>query len=298
MTTITFSHHKGGTGKTTSCLNIAGFCALSGKKVLVVDCDPQANATSGLGVSPEKAGKNMYDVFMSRADGFSETKIQDIILKTDSGIDLAPSHLDLVGVEPYLYQIDSRERILRDALDGVRDRYDFIMIDTPPSMGQFVINGLFAADHIVVTLDSGSFALDGVSALTTIFSDMKEDLGKEIHVDMAIVSRWAEGASHECPKPDPEGKKDLVSTLREIFFGKAVPSPEDLKYAEEQRVEHERLVATLEEIRKKFPEVFTVPYSPEVYESQKRGKPLSHYAPESAAGRAYKTISDVVMKWN
>ncbi len=161
--------------------------------MLVVDCDPQANATAGLGVSPESAQKNMYDVFMSRVDGFPQVKMTDIIRSTESGIDLAPASLDLVGAEPYLYGIASRAEVLRDALLPLREKYDLILIDTPPSMGQFVINGLFAADHIIVTLDSGSFALNGVGPLFTIFEDMKQDLGKELHVDMAIISRWGEG---------------------------------------------------------------------------------------------------------
>ena len=103
ITIITFSHHKGGTGKTTSCLNIAGFCHQMGRKVLVVDCDPQANATAGLGIDPSASGKNMYDVFMSGIDDFPRVGMEDIVRKTASGIDLAPSHLDLVGAEPYLY---------------------------------------------------------------------------------------------------------------------------------------------------------------------------------------------------
>ena len=104
----------------------------------------------------------MYDVFMSNIEDFPETKIEDIIRTTSVGIDLAPSQLDLVGVDPYLYRTEGRAGILRAALNSVSDRYDFILIDTPPSMGQLVINGLFAADHIIVTLDSGTFALDGV----------------------------------------------------------------------------------------------------------------------------------------
>jgi chromosome partitioning protein len=298
ITTIAFSHHKGGTGKTTSCLNIAGFCVLAGKKVLVVDCDPQANATAGLGVSPESAQKNMYDLFMSRVDGFPPVKMTDIIRQTESGIDLAPASLDLVGAEPYLYGIPARAEVLRDALLPLREKYDFILIDTPPSMGQFVINGLFAADHIIVTLDSGSFALNGVGPLFTIFEDMKQDLGKALHVDMAIISRWGEGGEMECPVPDEGKKNDLASWLRSFLVPKHVPTKEETTAAEERAKEHERLAGMLVEIGKKFPEVHTVPYSPEVYEAQKKGMPISHVAPESSAGGVYKKIADEVMRWN
>ncbi|MGA2698499.1 MAG: AAA family ATPase [Methanoregula sp.] len=297
ITTITFSHHKGGTGKTTSCLNIAGFCVLAGKKVLVVDCDPQANATAGLGVSPESARKNMYDVFMSRVDGFPQVSMTDIIRSTESGIDIAPASLDLVGAEPYLYGIASRAEVLRDALLPLRDNYDLILIDTPPSMGQFVINGLFAADHIIVTLDSGSFALNGVGPLFTIFDDMKHDLGKDLHVDMAIISRWGEGGEISVSVPDIQEKSDLVSWLRSLLVPRHILTKEEKAAEEERAKEHERLAGMLAEIGKKFSELHTVPYSPEVYEAQKRGMPISHISPESSAGCVYKRIADEVMKW-
>jgi chromosome partitioning protein len=294
ITIITFSHHKGGTGKTTSCLNIAGFCQQMGRKVLVVDCDPQANATAGLGIDPSASGTNMYDVFMSGIDGFPKSEMADIIKRTASGIDLAPSHLDLVGAEPYLYHADFPTGVRDQALTGVKNRYSFIFIDTPPSLGQFVINGLYAADHVIVTLDSGSFALNGITTLSTIFADIKTDLGKEIRPDMAIISRWNEGSCQAC---ETEERDDLFTRLRNIFYRPPEPSLKDLKALEEQKNERARLQAILDEIRKKFPSVYTVPYSPAVFEAQQRGMPISHFAPESSAGVAYKAIADEVMKW-
>ncbi|WP_363318506.1 AAA family ATPase [Methanoregula sp.] len=295
---MTFSHHKGGTGKTTSCLNIAGFLVKAGKKVLVVDCDPQANATAGLGYSTQSAGRNMYDVFLSGFEEFPETKMSDIIRKTPSGIDLAPSHLDLVGADPCLYRREGRAGILKAALAPLKDQYDFIFVDTPPSMGQLVINGLFASDRVIVTLDSGTFALDGVSTLSTIFGDMKEDLGREIQPDIAIVTRWGEGgASSVSPNETPE-KKDIFLYLRDLFYKTPAPTPEEIRTADEQKAEHERLLSMLVEIKRLFRTVYTVPYSPLIYEAQKRGLPISHFAPDSSAGAAYKTIMDDVIQWN
>jgi chromosome partitioning protein len=262
-----------------------------------VDCDPQANATVGLGYGSQTTGRNMYDVFMSGAEGFAETKLADIIKNTPSGIDLAPSHLDLVGADPYMYQMEDRAGILRKALDGIKERYDFILIDTPPSMGQLVINGLFAADHIVVTLDSGTFALDGIATLSTIFADMKEGLGREIHPDMAIITRWSEGCAPRSPKENVTEKNDLLSRIRALFYKKPDPTPAEIKALEEQKAEEERLLSILGEIRPLFPAVYTVPFSPLIYEAQKRGLPISHFSPESSAGIAYKTIADVVMVW-
>jgi chromosome partitioning protein len=239
----------------------------------------------------------MYDVFMSRVEGFPRVRIQDIIKRTQSGVDLAPSSLDLVGADPYLYTLKDHAVILRDALDELGDRYDLILIDTPPSMGQFVINCLYAADHLVVTLDSGTFAISGISTLTTIFGDMKEDLGKEVRADMAIVTRWGEGEATECPGPEQEPKKDIFLVLRSFFYKTPEPTPEELKTEGEKREEHNRLLMMLEEIKNRFPLVFTVPFSPAVYEAQRRGLPVSHFAPDSSAGRAYRTIADEVMKW-
>jgi len=265
-----------------------------GRKVLVVDCDPQANATAGLGIDPSASGKNMYDVFMSGIDGFPRVALGDIIRKTASGIDLAPSHLDLVGAEPYLYHAAFPTGVLNEALADVKNQYSYIFIDTPPSLGQFVINGLYAADHVIVTLDSGSFALNGVTTLSTIFADIKNDLGKEIRPDMAIVSRWGEGSRQGC---ETEERTDLFTRIFHIFHKPPEPSVKEIQDAKEQKKEQERLLATLAEIRKRFPSVYTVPYSPAVYEAQKRGMPISHFAPDSSAGVVYKAIADEVMKW-
>ena len=240
----------------------------------------------------------MYEVFMSGIDDFPKVMIRDIIKKTASGIDLAPAHLDLVGAEPYLYHAKFPTGVLQQALESVKNQYAYIFIDTPPSLGQFVINGLYAADHVIVTLDSGSFALNGISTLSTIFSDIKESLGKEILPDMAIVSRWGEGLIQSCPPSETEDGKDIFSRIRNFFYKPSEPSPEKIKAEEEHKKEQTRLLVTLNEIKHKFPSVYTVPYSSAVYEAQKRGMPLSHFAPGSSAGIAYKTIAEEVMRWN
>jgi len=273
ITVIAFAHHKGGTGKTTSCLNVAGYLQKDGKRVLVVDCDPQANATSGLGVDPERVEQSMYDVFMSVFEGFPDARITDIIVPTASGIYLAPATLDLVGVEPYLYGIDDRAGILREVLTPVRRTYDFILIDTPPSMGQFVINGLVAADRTVVTLDAGTFALNGMEALSTIFNDIREMIGEDVNADFAILTRWG-------------GSDDSGGGL--ALFLKRLFSP--ASFAEEER-EKERLKTFESEVRKKFRQVFVVHYSPLIYEAQQKGLPISHYAPESKPGRDYRAVA-------
>ena len=281
ITIVAFAHHKGGTGKTTSCLNVAGYLQKSGKSVLVVDCDPQANATAGLGVDPDTLELSMYDLFMSAFEGFPDVVINDIIVPTASGIDLAPATLDLVGVEPYLYSIEDRAGLLREALARVKGTYDFILIDTPPSMGQFVINGLVAADHTIVTLDPGTFALRGMEALSTVFHDIREMLGENVTTDLAILTRWK--------GPDDRAAKTggLALFLKRIFS--PGPSPEEER-------ERERLKMFETEVRKTFKQVFIVPYSPAIYETQQKGLPISHYAPESDAGREYRAITTALLE--
>jgi chromosome partitioning protein len=281
ITIVAFAHHKGGTGKTTSCLNIAGYLQKDGKRVLVVDCDPQANATTGLGVNPETLERSMYDVFMNVFEGFPNIAITDVIVPTAAGVDLAPATLDLIGVEPYLYGIEDRAGLLREALTPVRNTYDFILIDTPPSMGQFVINGLVAADHTIVTLDPGTFALRGMEALSTVFGDIREMLGEDVAADFAILTRW-KGSG------DPAaGTGGLALFLKRIFS--AGPSAEEEK-------ERTRLKAFESEVKKAFKQVFTVPYSPAIYETQQQGLPISHYAPESDAGREYRAIATALLE--
>lgn len=281
ITIVAFAHHKGGTGKTTSCLNIAGYLQKNGKHVLVVDCDPQANATAGLGINPETLNVSMYDVFMSAFEGFPDIVINDVIIPTASGIDLAPATLDLVGAEPYLYSIEDRAGLLKEALARVRDTYDFILIDTPPSMGQFVINGLVAADHTIVTLDPGTFALKGMEALSTVFCDIREMLGENVTADFAILTRW-KGSDGRAA-----GTGGLALFLKRIFS--PGPSAEDEK-------EGERLKMFESEVRKTFKQVFMVPYSPAIYETQQHGLPISHYAPETDAGREYRTITTALLE--
>jgi chromosome partitioning protein len=251
--------------------------------VLIIDCDPQANATAGLGVDPFAQQPDMYDVFMSFFDGFPDIFLEDVIIETGSGIHLAPSSLDLVGVEPYLYNIEERAEILKEALSSVKDAYEYILIDTPPSMGQFVINGLVAAEKTIVTLDSGIFALKGIEALATIFDDIEENVGGEIVADMAILTRWGNGADATTPIDG------IATFLKRILYG---GSPNGNGSSEKKRLD-----AFEHEVRKLFSSVYTVPFDESVYEAQQKGMPLSLYAPESAAARSYREITDAIRNW-
>lgn len=239
--------------------------------MLVVDCDPQANATSGLGIVPGSTEKTVYDLFMGRFDGYPEVSTADVVVETASGIDLLPSSLDLVGAEPYLYTIEDRASLLKDALDEIADQYDMVLIDTPPSMGQFVINGLVAADHAIVTLDTGIFSLGGVGTMKTIFQDVQTWAGGRVSPEIAIIGPGSGGSAQ---------KSGFFSSLLHRLF--PADEPDGIE----------------EEVAKTFLRIERVPYSAEIPMAQKEGLPISHYAPDCPAGRVYRNIAAFVGGWN
>lgn len=248
--------------------------------MLVIDCDPQANATTGLGIDPEKQSKNMYDVFMNVFEGFPDVSLKDIILETPSGIFLAPSSLDLVGVEPYLYSINERATVLKETLRPLLSEYRYILIDTPPSMGQFVINGLLAADRIILTLDSSIFAQKGIESLNRIFEDIKENTGRKKSPDMAIITR----AGALCERKSSIDEFKII--LRQLFSGD--------KSQEKEKLRQDELES---EIKLSIKEVHTVPYDAEVYTAQKEGMPVTQISPESPASIKYQEISEIIKNW-
>jgi chromosome partitioning protein len=237
---------------------------------------PRQNATAGLGIDPGRLERSMYDVFMGVFEGYPDASITDVIVTTASGIDLALATLELVGAEPFLYNIDERASIVKEALGSVALAYDFILMDTPPSIGQFVINGLVAADHTVVTLDPGTFALKGIGALSAIFDDIREMLDQEVVAEFAILTRWRD------TKPRTGG---LALFLKRIFSG-----DDTMEERERKRLKHLE-----DEVKKTFSRVFTAPYSSAIYETQAQGLPISHYAPESDVGAEYRAIAGALV---
>jgi chromosome partitioning protein len=248
--------------------------------VLVVDIDPQANATSGLGIDPAWLSRSMYDVFMSNIDGSAEVSIHDIIRKTRSGIDLAPSNLDLVGAEPFFYQVSDRSHLLSRILSDVHN-YQFILIDTPPSMGQFLINGLVASDRAIITFDRGIFALNGLRTLMAIFDDIREYSGESIHAEMAILTRVEQPGVHK-------RWEVLARTLMQVL---------GMRGGDEYQQEETMFLEIQEEMRKYFRVIYTVPYDRQIAAAQRRGLPISHYNPTSDAAIAYERIAREVMAW-
>ena len=250
---ITFAHYKGGTGKTTSCLSVAGWLAKKGKKVLVVDLDPQGNATSGLGIDKKTLVESTYDIMRDK-----RKKIDSIILETGiENLHVAPADQNLDRINLRVYKKRADALYLKNALKKVKKYYDYILIDTPPVHSHFIINGMAAADDVIVVLDPGIFALEGIEILKGSFGDFFKKLNLNLNIKMALITRSPKFSLFR-KNHAKEIKKDTEKTL-----GK---------------------------------KVFLIPYSDHIYNTHVKGNPISHYKPRSKVGKAYGRVAKNILR--
>ena len=212
---FSFTNQKGGVGKTTTVLNLGAYLAQKGKKVLLIDLDPQANLTSGIGYKPSlksissdnesslqrKKRPTIYDVMIKKSqipEAFIATKIDNLFL--------VPSSLDLAGAEIELVNMMSREAILKKALKDIKNYYDYIFIDCPPSLGLLTINALVAANEVIIPIQSEYFALEGLSQLLKSIEMIKSNLNRTLKIGGVLItmfdartnlSREVEGEVHK-----------------------------------------------------------------------------------------------------
>jgi chromosome partitioning protein len=182
---ISLVNQKGGVGKTTTATNLATYLAAAGKFVLLVDLDPQGNASSGLGVDVANVEKSLYHAIINQENP------RNIILKLqDSGHDLLPASQDLAGAGIELVHFDNREFRLYDVLRQIRTDYDYIIIDSPPSLGLLTINGLVASDEVIIPVQTEYYALEGLSQLLQTIQLVKENLQPELKVMGAVLTMF------------------------------------------------------------------------------------------------------------
>jgi len=184
-------NQKGGVGKTTTAVNLAAGLALKGHKTLLIDCDPQGNATTGLGLDKAKAESTLYEVFVDAVENpENATAIHTAIANIGPNLDLVPATLDLAGAEPILLNAVGKEMILRDALAPIVRDYEWIILDAPPSLGLLTINILSAADAVLVPMQCEFYALEGLSQLLKTVEIVRRRINPKIHVAKVLLTMF------------------------------------------------------------------------------------------------------------
>ena len=218
---IAIFNQKGGVGKTTTNINLAACLAHRGKKVLILDIDPQGNTTSGIGVAKRSLKNTVYNILIDK--NYDPRKA--IIHTSTENLDLIPASVDLAGAEVELVQIEEREKTLKIGLDKVRDDYDYIFIDCPPSLGLLTINSLTAVDSVLIPIQCEFYALEGVSQLVSTIELVKKNLNPKLEIQGVILSMF-------------DGRTNLsVAVVQEVkkYFGDKVYStviPRNVRLAE------------------------------------------------------------------
>jgi len=210
------TNQKGGVGKTTTVVNLAAYLALSGTSTLVIDLDPQGNATSGLGVDRRSVDRSVYDALIN---GVS---LADVVVGTAvPGLDLVPSAPALAGAEIELVPLPARERRLSASLADLGDRYDRVLVDCPPSLGLLTVNALTAADGVLIPIQTEYYALEGLSQLVNTIRMVRESLNPRLEIDGVLLTMY-DGRTRLSAQVAAEVRRHLNGTVYETVVPRSV----------------------------------------------------------------------------
>ena len=224
---IAIANQKGGVGKTTTAVNLSAALAIAGKRVLLIDADPQANATTSLGFQRDTYEYNIYHVMLGTKD------LQDIILETEiPNLSVAPSNIGLVGIEKEFYQgTKDRELVLKRNIDPVRDDYDYILIDSPPALGPITINTLSAANSVLIPIQCEFFALEGLAQLLNTIKLVKQTINRQLEIKGFLPTMYS-GQNNLSKQVFADLAQHFENKLFKIDESSYIVIPRNIKLAE------------------------------------------------------------------